>query len=201
MAEIDAAHEAMLRTRADGQENPGMKLLEEYNIRVSNILDGDPWTNISQRMMEGKFRGLRITVTLETARQAANRHREAVATRAHGTQLLLRHQHEDPEYAIREYWAMIEDDSGPRLLGMINNSPFIGITGMDVFGEIITPGQVVWNVCDHAENLPYMEEPERPELENQEETEERKPRKHGKATPGGGRKTGSAPSSRATPSG
>ena len=172
MAEIDAAHEAMLRTRADGQENPGMKLLEEYNIRVSNILDGDPWTNISQRMMEGKFRGLRITVTLETARQAANRHREAVATRAHGTQLLLRHQHEDPEYAIREYWAMIEDDSGPRLLGMINNSPFIGITGMDVFGEIITPGQVVWNVCDHAENLPYMEEPERPELENQEETEE-----------------------------
>ena len=172
MAEIDAGHEAMLRTRADGQENPGMKLLEEYNIRVSEILDGDPWTNISQRMMEGEFRGLRITVTLETARQAASRHREAVATRAHGTQLLLRHQHEDPEYAIREYWAMIEDDSGPRLLGMINNSPFIGITGMDVFGEIITPGQVVWNVCDHAESLPYMEEPERPELENQEETEE-----------------------------
>ena len=103
MAEIDAGHEAMLRTRADGQENPGIKLLKEYNIRVSNILDGDPWTNISQRVMEGEFRGLRITVTLETARQAANRRREAVATRAHGTQLLLRHQHEDPEYAIREY--------------------------------------------------------------------------------------------------
>ena len=172
MAEIDAAHEAMLRTRADGQENPGIKLLKEYNIRVSNILDGDPWTNISQRVMEGEFRGLRITVTLETARQATNRHREAVATRAHGTQLLMRRRHEDPEYAIREYWALIEDDSGPRLLGMIDNSPFIGITGMDVLGEITTPGQVVWNVCQHAESLPYMEETVRPEPEGQEETGE-----------------------------
>ena len=172
MAEIDAAHGAMLRTRADGQENPGMKLLEEYNIRVSGILDGDPWTNISQRVMEGEFRKLRITVTLETARQAANRHREAVTNRTHGTQLLLRRQHEDPEYAIREYWALIEDDSGPRLLGMIDNSPFIGITGMDVFGEITTPGQVVWNVCSKAESLPYMEETVRPEPEGQEETEE-----------------------------
>ena len=84
MAEIDAAHEAMLRTRADGQENPGIKLLEEYNIRVSNILDGDPWTNISQRVMEGEFRKLRITVTLETARQAVNRHQEAITNRRRG---------------------------------------------------------------------------------------------------------------------
>ena len=139
MAEIDAGHEAMLRTRADGQENPGMKLLEEYNIRVSEILNGDPWTNISQRVMEGEFRKLRITVTLETARQAANRHQEAITNRTHGTQLLLRRQHEDPEYAIREYWALIEDDSGPRLLGLIDNSPFMGITGMNVLGEITTP--------------------------------------------------------------
>ena len=172
MAEIDAEHEAMLRTRADGQENPGMKLLEEYNIRVSEILDGDPWTNISQRVMEGEFRKLRITVTLETARQAANRHQEAVTNRTHGTQLLLRRQHEDPEYAIREYWVLIEDDSGPRLLGMINNSPYMGITGMDVLGEIITPGQIVWNVCQHAESLPYMEEPVRPEPAGRGETEE-----------------------------
>ena len=172
MAEIDAAQEAMLRTRAGGQENPGMKLLKEYNIRVSEILDGAPWTNISQRVMEGEFRKLRITVTLETARQAANRHQEAVTNRTHGTQLLLRRQHEDPEYAIREYWTLIEDDSGPRLLGMINNSPYMGITGMDVLGEIITPGQIVWNVCQHAESLPYMEEPVRPEPAGQEETEE-----------------------------
>ena len=172
MAEIDGGYQAMLRNRADGQENPGMKLLEEYNIRILEILDGDPWTNISQRMMEGKFRELRITVTLETAKQAANRHREAVTNRTHGTQLLLRRQHEDPDYEIREYWALIEDDSGPRLLGMINNSPFIGITGMDVFGEIVTPGQVVWNVCYNAESLPYMEEPTLPESENQGETEE-----------------------------
>ena len=172
MAEIDAAHEAMLRTRADGQENPGIKLLEEYNIRVSNILDGDPWTNISQRVMEGEFRKLRITVTLETARQAVNRHQEAITNRTHGTQLLLRRQHEDPEYAIREYWALIEDDSGPRLLGLIDNSRFMGITGMDVLGEITTPGQVVWNVCQHAESLPYMEEPVRPEPADRGETEE-----------------------------
>ena len=46
--------------------------------------------------MEGKFRKLRITVTLETARQAANRHQEAVASGTHGTQLLLRRQHEEP---------------------------------------------------------------------------------------------------------
>ena len=163
MAEIDGGYQAMLRTRADGQENPGMKLLEEYNIRILEILDGNPWTNISQRMMEEKFRELRITVTLETAKQAANRHREAVTNRTHGTQLLLRRQHEDPDYEIREYWALIEDDSGPRLLGMINNSPFIGITGMEVFGEFITPGQVVWNVCYNAESLPYMEEPTLPE--------------------------------------
>ena len=142
MAEIDAAQEAMLRTRAGGQENPGIKLLEEYNIRVSNILDGDPWANISQRVMEGEFRKLRITVTLETARQATNRHQEAVTNRTHGTQLLLRRQHKDPEYAIEEYWALIEDDSGPRLLGMIDNSRFMGITGMDVLGEIITPDRL-----------------------------------------------------------
>ena len=172
MAEIDAGHEAMLRTRADGQENPGMKLLEEYNIRVSEILNGDPWTNISQRVMEGEFRKLRITVTLETARQAANRHQEAITNRTHGTQLLLRRQHEDPEYAIREYWALIEDDSGPRLLGLIDNSPFMGITGMNVLGEIITPGQIVWNVCYHAESLPYIEEPIQPEPAGPGETEE-----------------------------
>ena len=172
MAEIDAAQEAMLRTRAGGQENPGIKLLEEYNIRVSNILDGDPWANISQRVMEGEFRKLRITVTLETARQATNRHQEAVTNRTHGTQLLLRRQHEDPEYAIEEYWALIEDDSGPRLLGMIDNSRFMGITGMDVLGEIITPGQIVMNVCQHAESLPYMDEPARPEPAGRGETEE-----------------------------
>ena len=172
MAEIDAAQEAMLRTRAGGQENPGIKLLEEYNIRVSNILDGDPWANISQRVMEGEFRKLRITVTLETARQATNRHQEAVTNRTHGTQLLLRRQHEDPEYAIEEYWALIEDDSGPRLLGMIDNSRFMGITGMDVIGEIITPGQIVMNVCQHAESLPYMDEPARPETAGRGETEE-----------------------------
>ena len=172
MAEIDAAQEAMLRTRAGGQENPGIKLLEEYNIRVSNILDGDPWANISQRVMEGEFRKLRITVTLETARQATNRHQEAVTNRTHGTQLLLRRQHEDPEYAIEEYWALIEDDSGPRLLGMIDNSRFAGITGMDVIGEIITPGQIVMNVCQHAESLPYMDEPVRPEPAGRGETEE-----------------------------
>ena len=172
MAEIDAAQEAMLRTRAGGQENPGIKLLEEYNIRVSNILDGDPWANISQRVMEGEFRKLRITVTLETARQATNRHQEAVTNRTHGTQLLLRRQHEDPEYAIEEYWALIEDDSGPRLLGMIDNSRFMGITGMDVIGEIITPGQIVMNVCQHAESLPYMDEPARPEPAGRGETEE-----------------------------
>ena len=172
MAEIDAEQEAMLRTRAGGQENPGIKLLEEYNIRVSNILDGDPWANISQRVMEGEFRKLRITVTLETARQATNRHQEAVTNRTHGTQLLLRRQHEDPEYAIEEYWALIEDDSGPRLLGMIDNSRFMGITGMDVIGEIITPGQIVMNVCQHAESLPYMDEPARPEPAGRGETEE-----------------------------
>ena len=172
MAEIDAGHEAMLRTRADGQENPGVKLLEEYNIRVSDILDGEPWTNISERVMEGEFRKLRITVTLETARQATNRHQEAITNRTHGTQLLLRRQHEDPEYAIREYWALIEDDSGPRLLGLIDNSPFTGITGMDVLGEIITPGQIVWNVCYHAESLPYIDEPIQPEPAGWGETEE-----------------------------
>ena len=112
--------------------------------------------------MEGEFRKLRIIVTLETARQATNRHQEAVTNRTHGTQLLLRRQHEDPEYAIEEYWALIEDDSGPRLLGMIDNSRFMGITGMDVLGEIITPGQIVMNVCQHAESLPYMDEPVRP---------------------------------------
>ena len=172
MAEIDAGYEAMLRARVDGQENPGMKLLEECNIRVSGVVEGDPWTNISKRIMEGEFRKLKITVTLETARQAANRHREAVTNRTHGTQLLLRRQNEDPDYAIREYWALIEDDSGPRLLGMINNSPFVGITGMKVLGEMVTPGQVVWNVCSTAESLPYMEEPARPEPEGQGETEE-----------------------------
>ena len=210
MAETDAGYEAMLRTRADGQENPGMKLLEECNIRVSEILEGDPWANISQRIMEGEFRKLRITVTLETARQAANRHREAVTSGTHGTQLLLRRQHEDLDYAIREYWVLIEDDSGPRLMGMIDNSPFVGITGMDVLGEITTPGQIVWNVCSKAESLPYMEEPEQPEPTQPEPTqpwqqtpgERRKTsRKLRKPTPGGGRKTGSAPSSRATPSG
>ena len=173
MAETDAGYQAMLRTRADGQENPGMKLLEECNIRVSEILEGDPWTNISQRIMEGEFRKLRITVTLETARQAANRHREAVTSGTHGTQLLLRRQHEDLDYAIREYWVLIEDDSGPRLLGMIDNSPFVGITGMDVLGEITTPGQIVWNVCSKAESLPYMEEPIRPEPEQPEPTQPR----------------------------
>ena len=173
MAETDAGYETMLRTRADGQENPGMKLLEECNIRVSEILEGDPWTNISQRIMEGEFRKLKITVTLETARQAANRHREAVASGTHGTHLLLRRQHEDLDYAIREYWVLIEDDSGPRLLGMIDNSPFVGITGMDVLGEITTPGQIVWNVCSKAESLPYMEEPIRPEPEQPEPTQPR----------------------------
>ena len=202
MAEIDAGHEAMLRTRADGQENPGVKLLEEYNIRVSDILDGEPWTNISERVMEGEFRKLRITVTLETARQATNRHQEAITNRTHGTQLLLRRQHEDPEYAIREYWALIEDDSGPRLLGLIDNSPFTGITGMDVLGEIITPGQIVWNVCYHAESLPYIDEPIQPEPQAGERPRKPgKPEKLRKTTPGDGRKTGSAPPSRATPSG
>ena len=172
MAEIDAGYQAMLRARADGQENPGIKLLEECNIRVSDILEGDPWSNISQRIMQGEFRKLRITITLETARQAANRHREAIASGTHGTQLLLRRQHEEPDYAIREYWALIEDDSGPRLLGMIDNSPFVGITGMDVLGEMTTPGQMVWNVCYHAESLPYVEEPIQPRPAGQVETEE-----------------------------
>ena len=172
MAEIDAGYQAMLRARADGQENPGIKLLEECNIRVSDILEGDPWSNISQRIMQGEFRKLRITITLETARQAANRHREAIASGTHGTQLLLRRQHEEPDYAIREYWALIEDDSGPRLLGMIDNSPFVGITGMDVLGEMTTPGQMVWNVCYHAESLPYVEEPIQPGPAGQVETEE-----------------------------
>ena len=172
MAEIDAAQEAMLRTRAGGQENPGIKLLEEYNIRVSNILDGDTWTNISQRVIEGEFRKLRITITLETARQATNRHQEAITNRTHGTQLLLRRQHEEPEYAIEEYWALIEDDSGPRLLGMIDLSRFMGITGMDVLEEIITPGQIVMNVCQHAESLPYLDEPVRPKPAGQGEIEE-----------------------------
>ena len=122
--------------------------------------------------MEGEFRKLRITITLETARQATNRHQEAVTNRTHGTQLLLRRQHEDPEYAIEEYWALIEDDSGPRLLGMIDNSRFMGITGMDVLGEIITPGQIVMNVCQHAESLPYMDEPVRPKPAGQGEIEE-----------------------------
>ena len=67
---------------------------------------------------------------------------------------------------------MIEDDSCPRLLGMIDNSPFIGITGMDVLGEITTPGQVVWNVCQHAESLPYIDEPIQPEPAGRGETEE-----------------------------
>ena len=178
MAEIDAGYQAMLRARADGQENPGIKLLQECNIRVSDILEGDPWSNISQRIMEGEFRKLRITITLETARQAANRHREAIASETHGTQLLLRRQHEEPDYAIREYWALIEDNSGPRLLGMIDNSPFVGITGMDVLGKVTTPGQMVWNVCYHAESLPYTQEPIQPgpagqgETEDQEQTEE-----------------------------
>ena len=43
---------------------------------------------------------------------------------------------------------------------------------MDVLGEITTPGQVVWNVCQHAESLPYMEEPVRPESADRGETEE-----------------------------
>ena len=172
MAETDAGYAAMLRARADGQENPGIKLLEECNIRVSQILEGDPWSNISQRIMEGEFGKLRITVTLETARQAANRHREAIASGTHGTQLLLRRQHEEPDYAIREYWALIEDDSGPRLLGMIDNSPFVGITGMDVFGDMMTPGQIVWNICYHAESLPYTQEPIQPEPAGREETQE-----------------------------
>ena len=172
MAEIDAGYQAMLRAHADGQENPGIKLLEECNIRVSDILEGDLWSNISQRIMQGEFRKLRITITLETARQAANRHREAIASGTHGTQLLLRRQHEEPDYAIREYWALIEDDSGPRLLGMIDNSPFVGITGMDVLGEVTTPGQMVWNVCYHAESLPYVEEPIQPGPAGQVETEE-----------------------------
>ena len=43
---------------------------------------------------------------------------------------------------------------------------------MNVLGEITTPGQIVWNVCYHAESLPYMEEPIQPEPAGPGETEE-----------------------------
>ena len=177
LAEINAVHETMLRIQNNGQRNPGTELLEEYNIKVTEIVDGNTWASISPRMMRGNFRGLRITVTLETPRRTASRYGEAVRARTHGTQLLLRRQHDDPDYEIREYWAMIEDESGPRLLGMIDNSPFPGITGMDVFGEVVTPGQIVWNICAHAENLPYMDEQPLPQREparraDMEETED-----------------------------
>ena len=67
MAETDAGYETMLRTRADGQENPGMKLLEEYNIRVSEIVDGD---RLDQHQPENNGRQVQGT---ENHRNAGNR--------------------------------------------------------------------------------------------------------------------------------
>ena len=155
LAEIDAGHEALLQARANRQPNPGIDLLHQHHISVTDLVDSPEWSQLSDTILEGHFQGIIVTVTRETHTQASQRHRQAVQDRTPGTQIITRLLSQDHGQETTEYWALLEDASGPRLLGIIDMSNAPGITGLRVLGEIISPAQAIWNVCYNAENISH----------------------------------------------
>ena len=159
LAEVDAGYEALLQVRAEGQPNPGIDLLHQHHISVTDLVDSPEWSELSDTVLTGRFRDISVTVTRETPTQAANRHSSAVQARTPGTQLISRLPRHEARQERTAYWALLEDPSGPRLLGILDFSHAPGITGLRVVGELISPAQVVWNVCYNAENTPHPEAP------------------------------------------